>query len=249
MAIEVAGYGRLGGRDSEARQQPFRVHLEAYTLERLAGDVLGARVLDLGCGDGFYTRRFARRGAAATLGVDVSPEMVARGRRAEATEPLGCRYLHADVRDVAALGRFDVAVVAYLLSHARTRDELARFCRVAHRHLRPGGRLVGVNDFTADRCTGARDFTAHGFRKIGPASYVEGEPITYELLLPDGRTRTITGYYWRPETYVEALRLAGFSEVAWEPFEVSPDARALLPAGFFDDLREQQPLAALHALR
>lgn len=249
MATQVAEYDRIGDRYSEAKQQPFRIHLEAYTLEKLAGDVRGARILDLACGDGFYSRRFARRGAAATLGVDASAEMVTLGRRAEASEPLGCRYLHADVSDVAALGRFDVVVLAYLLNYARTRDQLARFCRVAHRHLRPGGRLVGVNDFTADRCTGARDFTAHGFRKIGPASHAEGAPITYEFLLPHGRTFAITNYYWRPETYLDALRVAGFSEVAWEPFEISPEAGAELPEGFFDDLREQQPLAAFHALR
>jgi len=248
MATQLAEYDRIGNRYSEAKTQPFRIHLEAYTLEALAGDVRGSRVLDLACGDGFYSRRLARRGAAATLGVDASAEMVALGRRAEEAEPLGCRYLHADVGDVAALGRFDVVVLAYLLNYARSRDELRRFCEVAHRHLRPGGRLVGVNDHTVDCTSGTRDFAVHGFRKSGPEPYVEGAPITYEFLLPEGRSFAITNYYWRPETYAAALETAGFRDVAWQPFDVAPGA-AELPAGFFDDLREQQPLAAFHATR
>jgi SAM-dependent methyltransferase len=248
MATQLAEYDRIGDRYSEAKTQPFRIHLEAYTLERLAGDVRGARVLDLACGDGFYSRRLARRGAAATLGVDASAEMVVLGRGAETAEPLGCRYLHADVADVAALGRFDVVVLAYLLNYARTRDELRRFCEVAHRHLRPGGTLVGVNDHTDDGRSGTRDFAAHGFRKTGPEPYAEGAPIAYEFLLAGGRSFAITNYYWRPETYTAALEAAGFHDVGWRQFDAAPEAAAL-PAGFFDDLREQQPLAAFHAVR
>lgn len=62
----MAEYDAIGDRYSEAKQAPWRIHLEAYTLERLAGDI---------------------RGAAAVLGVDVSEEMVGLARRAEAAAP------------------------------------------------------------------------------------------------------------------------------------------------------------------
>lgn len=244
-----AEYDRIGDRYSEAKQQPFRIHLEAYTLERLAGDVTGARVVDFACGDGFYSRRLMRAGAGETLGIDASAEMVALGERAEASAPLGCRFLQGDVADVRDLGTFDLAVAAYLLNYARTRDELRRFCAVAFSSLRPGGRLLGVNDFTADGCSGAREYPAHGFRKIGPDPYAEGAPITYEFLLPEGRSFAITNYYWRPETYLEELTAVGFSSASWHPFEIAPDATKELPQGFFDDLTAGQPLAALAARR
>ena len=105
---EPAEYDRIGDRYSEAKQQAFRIHMEAYTLELLAGEVAGASVVDLACGDGFYSRRFMRRGAAGTLGIDASQEMVALGRRAEDAAPLGCRYAHGDVgeaHDLHELGR------------------------------------------------------------------------------------------------------------------------------------------------
>ena len=244
---EPAEYDRIGDRYSEAKQQPFRIHLEAYTLEKLARDVRGARVVDFACGDGFYSRRFKKRGAAETIGIDASAEMVALGRLAEDAEPIGCRYRHGDVAEVGDLGSFDLVVAAYLLNYASTRDELRRFCDVAARNLRPGGRLLGVNDFTDDGTGGVRAFTAHGFRKIGPEPYVEGTPITYQFILPEGRSFAITNYYWRPETYAAELRAAGFSSVAWHQFELSDDGRAAFPAGFFDDLLAARPLAALEA--
>ncbi len=246
---EEAEYDRIGDRYSEAKQQPFRIHLEAYTLERLAGDVTGARIVDFACGDGFYSRRFMRRGAARTLGIDASHEMVALGRRAEESEPFGCRYAHGDVGDARDLGPFDVAIAAYLLNYARTRTELRRFCEVAFASLRPGGRLLGVNDRTDGPGAGRRDFSQHGFRKIGPARAVEGEPITYEFLLPEGRSFAITNFYWRPETYLDELRAAGFREVAWHPFELAPDGATAYPEGFFDDLLAARPLAAFSAHR
>jgi SAM-dependent methyltransferase len=246
---EPAEYDRIGDRYSEAKQQPFRIHLEAYTLERLAGDVRGARVLDLACGDGIYSRRFMKRGAAETIGIDASEEMVALGRHAEQIEPLGCRYRHGDVKDAGQLGSFDVVVAAYLFNYAASRAELRCLCAVAAQNLRPGGLLIGVNDYTDDGATGARAFVAHGFRKIGPSPYVEGAPITYEFLLPAGRSFAITNYYWHPETYLDELRAAGFRSAAWHPFELSDEGRASFPAGFFDDLRAANPLAALEARR
>ncbi|HZR83052.1 MAG TPA: methyltransferase domain-containing protein [Candidatus Binatia bacterium] len=249
MATHEAAYDRIGDRYSEAKTAPWRLHLEANTLERLAGDVRGARVLDAACGDGFYSRRLARRGAALTVGVDASAEMVGLGDLAERREPLGCRYLQADVADMGVIGSFDLVVAAFLLNYARTRDELDRFCRALYANLRPGGRLVGVNDYTDDGITGTRAFERHGFRKVGPTPYAEGRPIAYEFALPAGRSFAITNYYWRPETYVEALANAGFRDARWVPFEVASEASASFQPGFFGDLVERSPMAAFAACR
>ena len=97
------------------------------------------QVLDLACGDGFYSRRMMQRGAAATLGVDASAEMVQLARQAESAAPRGCRYLVADVRELGAIGTLDVVVASYLLNYARTRAELPRFRDAMYANLRPGG--------------------------------------------------------------------------------------------------------------
>jgi toxoflavin synthase len=246
---EPAEYDRIGDRYSEAKQQPFRIHMEAHTLEALAGDVAGASVVDFACGDGFYSRRFKRRGAGRTLGIDASQEMIALGRDAEEAEPLGCTYLHGDVGDARELGSFDLAIAAYLLNYAHTRDELRRFCSVAFASLRPGGRLLGVNDFTEDPGTGTRAFEKHGFRKIGPATESEGAAITYEFLLPEGRSFAITNFFWKPGTVLDELFAAGFSEASWHPFALSDEGAAQHPTGFFADLVAARPLAAFSARR
>src|SRR5258707_14359713 len=62
----------------------------------LAGAVGGLRLLEVGCGQGRVARELARRGATLT-GLDISAALLAKARAYEAAQPLGIRYLHADV--------------------------------------------------------------------------------------------------------------------------------------------------------
>jgi ubiquinone/menaquinone biosynthesis C-methylase UbiE len=69
----------------------------------LIGEVAGQEVLSLACGQGQDARLLARLGAGVT-GVDVSEEMLRRGREHEAAEPRGVSYVQGDARDLAELG-------------------------------------------------------------------------------------------------------------------------------------------------
>ena len=64
-------------------QSPIRRYVEAYSFFQMLGDVRGRTVLDLACGEGFYSRQLRLRGARRVVGVDISPAMIelARGRR------------------------------------------------------------------------------------------------------------------------------------------------------------------------
>jgi len=103
----------------------------------LAGDVSGRHLLEVGCGQGRVARELTRRGATLT-GVDISAAMLAKARAYEAAEPLGIRYLHADVTapDVLEGQGFDGVVCNYGLSDI---DDLDGLLANVARWLRPGG--------------------------------------------------------------------------------------------------------------
>ena len=50
----------------------------------LIGDPTGKDVLDVACGEGFYSRLIRQRGAAKVVGVDLSAGMVELARKQEA---------------------------------------------------------------------------------------------------------------------------------------------------------------------
>lgn len=91
-------------------------------------------IADLGCGPGHVSAWLARRGAAA-VGIDLSPAMVAVGRRdyPEAGFRVG------DLLDLpAADGEFAAAVALYSIIHLEP-GELPRACEEIRRVLRPSG--------------------------------------------------------------------------------------------------------------
>lgn len=108
-------------------------HLEA------AGDVSGRRVLDAGCGEGRFARMLADRGAKVTA-FDFSSRMVELAQQAEAENPLGIEYLHADMCDLSSLAdeSFDLAVAYLTLLDVR---DCEKALRELARVLRPGGEL------------------------------------------------------------------------------------------------------------
>src|SRR6185369_10959043 len=105
-----------------SKQQPWRTHIEAFTLMELVGNPTGKAVLDVACGEGFYTRLIRQRGAARVVGVDLSKGMVELARKQETAHRLGIEYVQGDAMALDMPEQFDVVVAAYLLNYARDRD-------------------------------------------------------------------------------------------------------------------------------
>jgi len=107
---------------------------------RLLGGLKGARVLDLGCGEGYFSRVMARR-EASVVGVDISPVMISLAQEEEQRHPLGITYCQGDITDLAVFAKetFDAAV-AYLSLSDCIDHQLA--LREAARVLKKKGRLV-----------------------------------------------------------------------------------------------------------
>lgn len=112
----------------------------SIALLGLLGSVAGLRVLDVACGHGRTTRELASRGADVT-GVDISRKLIEKAREVEREEPLGIRYVHADVSEPGVLGEaaFDAATCSFGLSDI---DDLGGAIAAVSQALRPGGRFV-----------------------------------------------------------------------------------------------------------
>src|SRR4051794_22670393 len=126
----------------------YDCYTQGYGNERLLENIeaivrehglAGSRMLDIGCGTGKSFLPMLARGYEVTA-FDISPAMAARAREAAGSE---AEVLVADVRELPALGRFDLATALddalnYLLDDG---ELLAGFKGIA-RNMRPGGLLV-----------------------------------------------------------------------------------------------------------
>ena len=109
-------------------------------LIRLAGTVKGIRMLDLACGNGYLSRRFARQGATV-IGVDANAPIIERARAREAQNPLGIVYHVADATHLSMLeeGMFDLVICNMALMDIEHADgaiqEVARLLRLQGRFV------------------------------------------------------------------------------------------------------------------
>ena len=101
-----------------AKTIPYIEYILTPSLFNMICAVEGKKILDLACGEGADSRRLKKLGAADVLGVDISHEMIRLAEQAERDEPLGCRYLVANVAELEFEERFDLVVGAFLLNHA-----------------------------------------------------------------------------------------------------------------------------------
>jgi 2-polyprenyl-3-methyl-5-hydroxy-6-metoxy-1,4-benzoquinol methylase len=128
---------RLGDEFSTALSEyDTQRRLETLVDEFLPREVIaGKRVLDVGCGLGFFSERVSRAGAVVTA-CDLGPNLVEATR-----ERVGCAAVVADalaMRDQFGSGSFDAVISSECIEHTpdplRAVDEMCAM-------LKPGGYL------------------------------------------------------------------------------------------------------------
>lgn len=241
-------YDPIAEQYQRSKQQPWRAFVESFTLMDLVGDPTGLSVLDLACGEGFYSRLLRHRGAARVRGLDLSAGMIELAAAQEARQPLGVTYAVADARELSGEDPVDLTVAAYLLNYARTRAELQAMCDGIARSLKPGGRFVTVNTNPALDFPGAPSYRKYGFQTEAVGEWAEGTPIRWTFHLDDG-SFTIENYHLSVASHEQAFRRAGFREIRWHPATLSPDALVEQDRDFWSTLLECPPVAFIECVK
>jgi len=217
-----ADYDLIAEQYQRSKVTPWRAYIEQYTLMDLVGDLRGKSILDLACGEGYYSRIFKRHGASRVLGVDLSSRMIDLACASEAKSPLGVEYVVGDATTFESDETFDIVTAAYLLNYADTPEMLFKMCRTVSRFLRPGARFVAVNNNPSqspERFTATKKY---GFVKSAGEELKAGTPITYTIF-QDGGSFSFDNYYLSLEAHEQALAAVGLCNLQWVRPRLSPE--------------------------
>jgi ubiquinone/menaquinone biosynthesis C-methylase UbiE len=108
------------------------------SLRTLLPELRGLRILDLGCGYGWFCRWVREQGAAQVLGIDVSERMLARARATTADAAIA--YARADMEELHLQeASFDLAYSSLALHYI---VGLPALLAKVHRALVPRGHLI-----------------------------------------------------------------------------------------------------------
>lgn len=242
-------YDPIAEQYQRSKLQPWRACIESYTLMALLGDLSGQTVVDVACGDGYYTRRIRAAGARRVYGVDLSPAMIALGRAQERQHGLGIEYMVGDGRDLQIGAEPDVVAAAYFLNYARDGAELGAMCGSIGRCLRPGGRFVAVNQNPGLDFRTAPSYRKYGFETtVGDGPWGEGSPITWAFYLDDGAF-SIENYHLDPSVHEEALRAGGFRDIRWHAPRLSPEGESRDGREFWRVFLEHPPITFIECVK
>ena len=120
-----------------------KVFIRKPAVLKLLGNIRGKKIVDLGCGDGYYSRFFAKNKAQVT-GIDFSPTSIAIAEHLEKKEKLGIKYFHADIAHLPFLKNesFDIALAEMVLVTIPTQKKLRAIVKEVKRIIRKNGILV-----------------------------------------------------------------------------------------------------------
>ena len=158
------------------------------TIVSMLPAITGKRVVDLGCGFGWFCRWAREAGAASVLGLDVSANMLARAR--ETTVDAAIAYRQADLETLELpASSFDLAYSSLTLHYL---ERLGALFATIHRALAPGGCFV----FSAEHPL---------YTEPGP-DYLDEGPRTSDWL-----AKGVVKQHRTLATYLNLLIAAGFT--------------------------------------
>jgi SAM-dependent methyltransferase len=209
-------------------------------IRALLPELRGLRVVDLGCGFGWFCRWARQQGAAHVLGVDVSEKMLARAR-ATTPDP-AITYLRADLEHLDLSPRSVDLVYSSLALHYI--EDLGGLMAKVSQALVPGGGLIFSVEHPIYTAPAEPGWSANAAgRKTWPIDgYLEEGPRATDWL-----TRGVLKQHRTLATYLTTLLRLEFtiSHVEeWGPTDAQIAARPSLA-----DERQRPPFLLVAARR
>lgn len=204
-------WGGVAGWYEDHLKNPDTYHEQviAPQVTRLLLPQKGKAVLEIGCGEGYFTRLLAGEGHTI-VGCDISPELIARARAHE--KPASYHVAPAEKLSFAADGIF-AAVLAVLTLQNMERIEPVLI--EAARVLAPRGRFIGVINHPAFRIPGQSSWgfdskTGVQYRRLD--GYLSARRSQIDMHPSAKAKKEFTFSYHRSlQDYSKALRSAGFA--------------------------------------
>ena len=202
-------------------------------LLRVVGEPKGKLVLDLGCGNGYLSRKLAKNGAKVTA-VDVSARMIMNAKAHDPTNSFGVRYVCCDANNLVGIPSEGFDLVVANMSLMDVEDAVGAVKEVS-RVLRVGGRFVASICHPCFDIMSNSDWVVEG-PPVKPQSVyrkVKGyrNPFFEEVpwILADGKTMRTKSFHRPLNWYVRTFNSCGLPITQVEEPEPTKD--------YFDEKR------------
>ena len=220
----------LDPNEDAASRRPETIDRSVKWLIGTLGLKTGTSILDLGCGPGLYTSRFARAGLQVT-GVDYSKNSIEYASKYAGENNLNITYRYQNYLELDDESLYDAAFLIYGDFCPLNPGQRSTLLKNVRRALKPGGKFVlDVSTREHRRKYGNKNnwyALQSGFWKPGPHLVLEEgfdypeQSIwldQYTVIEADGKVSVYRNWFqdYTPETITSELSKGGFSvESLW----------------------------------
>jgi SAM-dependent methyltransferase len=209
----------------------IRKHVDWIHREVLSGRP--ARILDLGCGPGFYTSQLAKLGHECT-GVDFSPASIEYARESARTAGLRCSYQLMDIREADFGSGYDLVMFIFGEFNVFTPKDAKRILTKACAAIQPeGSLLLEVHTFDVVHQMGLNPsswyssdsglFSDQPHLCLQENFWEDNRSVATErYIIVDAQTGRVTRYAsstqaYTQDQYLDTLKECGFQDIAFFP--------------------------------
>lgn len=121
-------------------------------------------LLNLGCGGG--KNIYNLKNHFVVTGVDISRSMLDLAQRLNPE----CRFILGDMRDCTLDQEFDAVLIDDAILYMASRNDLASVFRNAYRHMKPGGVMVVMTEYTKETFRQNSTCVSHAESKFKPTN-------------------------------------------------------------------------------
>ena len=208
-----------------------------YLLNKVISANCGRRGLDIGCGNGYFTRAFNKAGFEVD-GMDISPEMLTKARALASKEGVRCEFLLGDICKLKLGKKVDFCLaVNDCINYVPPQKLLSAFSHVCSALTGSGAFFFDISSQKKIREVLANNLFAEEREDM---SYIwfntqtdDGVKmdLTFFIKQPNGlyerAEETHYQYAHSQESIVNALKEAGFARVEYEQHPCSPEGERI----------------------
>jgi|SRR3989344_6152457 len=206
-------YDKIGEKYANLiKNDPLKNYLQYPGLIGLLGNVKGKKILDIGCGNGFFSSMIAKKGAKI-VGFDASEKQIELAIQNEKKMKLEMEFFCSDQFKFSYPGKFDLAFSNMVIFYAVNFNELVQFFKCAFKHLKDKGEFISI-------------IINPDYKRFGELHYDrkiirEGNKAKSEFYI-NGKFDVSSEFYsfFTKQEYESAAREAGFSNSKWKSIKI-----------------------------
>lgn len=219
-------YDKVFEKYQQTHVKPDKKYSMLPTVLKLVQSLEGKMVVDVGCGDGFFSFAFAKE-ARKVYGIDNSEKQIIEAKKYSLNNT---EFIFSDMFEYD-YPKADLINVPFVLGYIQSSKSILELFKKFHATLNENGKIVGIID--------APKLIVHNNKKFGSIkkleSLTEGAKLMIELYNNDKEIITLNAFYHTQEVIEDLLELAGFKQVIWHKPIVSQEGVREFGEGFWKE--------------